>query len=144
SPFIPGSGEPGGTGRYGLLVAAAPLASPVAGPGPAVIAATPHDGAALNDAPFAVRLALSAPLDPATILPGVNVLLTDADGNPVAINGAVFNLPANELQVFPAAPLAPGTYHLLLAGQDATLSGVPAITGVNGEALGSTTHGGPG
>jgi methionine-rich copper-binding protein CopC len=137
SPLIAGSGEPGDTGNYGLLVSAAQLAAPVSGPGPTVIAATPADGAALNDSPLALRLALSGPLDPNTLLPGQTVLLTDGDGNPVAINNVVFNTWANELQVFPAA-LAPGTYHLTLVGDGAAHSGAPVIAAPDGSSLGST------
>jgi hypothetical protein len=149
NPLVAGSGEPGGTGNFGLRISGRPLALPV---GPAVIAATPSDGAALSDSPLALRLALSSHLDPATVQPGVNVVLLDGNGNSVPLqqyptSGAVFNPGANELQVFPAGPLAPGTYRLLLIGAthagDA-YAGVSPIRGTNGEALGSTTAGGPG
>jgi hypothetical protein len=148
NPFIAGSGEAGGTGSYALLITAASLPG-AAGLGPVVVAATPGGGAILDASPLAIRLALSSALDPTTIQPGVNVVLTGPNG-PVQLqqnavngvdptNGAVFNADANELQVFPEAPLAPGIYQLRLVGQDG--QGVPVILGTNGAALGSTTAG---
>jgi hypothetical protein len=157
SALVAGSGTTGGTGDYGLLIRAAALAQPAAGPGPAVIAADPNDGADLDRSPFGLYLTLSTPIDPSTIAPGVNVVLTDVTaGMPVQLqqnavnpadptNGVLFNPAANELEIFPEAPLAPGdTYQLQLVGRAAANPGVPVILGTNGEALGSTAAGADG
>jgi hypothetical protein len=148
SPFLAGSGETGGTGAYGLLITAAPLAHPAAGPGPAVIATTPADGALLASSPFALYLELNSPLDPSTVLPGTNIVLNDLTaGVPVPLqqnaanpadptNGAVYNSVCYELAVFPEAPLAPGdVYQLQLVG-DPT-EGPQVIAGPDGTPLGS-------
>ncbi len=139
NPFLAGSGEAGATGNYALLITAAPLTNPVVGFGPAVVAATPGDGSAVSASPLAIRLALSSALDPASIQPGLNVVLNGPNAPPI---NAVFNAAANELQVFPQTPLLPGTYQLVLTGDDT--GGVPALQGPDGAPLGSTVAGGSG
>jgi hypothetical protein len=156
-PFLAGSGETGGTGDYGLEITAAPLANPPVGPGPAIIAATPADGAALASSPFAIYLELNAPIDPSTIQPGVNVVLNDLTaGVPVqlqqnanvwtdATNGVLYNPTDYELQIFPEAPLAPGdTYQLQIAGSNESSLGASPVLGPDGSNLGSTSPGGDG
>ena len=74
----------------------------------------------LDRSPLAIRLDLSAPLDPATVVAGQTVRLvynpagTFGDGNDVDVGLASVNYSAaaNELQLFPARPLAPGSYQV--------------------------------
>jgi hypothetical protein len=136
------SGETGATGPYGISLVAHDLTLP--GPGPVVIAATPTQGQGLNDSPLAIRVTLNALLDPNSIQPGTNVVLTDDSGNAIQLqqnanvstdptNGVLFDPAARELQVFPEMALAPGTYHLRLVG-----TGSNALTSLDGAPLGST------
>jgi hypothetical protein len=149
SAFLAGSGDAGATGEYSLLITAASLADPPTGPGPAVIATTPTEGARLTRSPLAIYLELSSPIDPSTILPGVNVVLTDVtSGQPVQLqqnannpvdptNGVVVNGDYPELVVLPESALAPGdTYQLQIIG-DSTGS-VPVIAGPDGSPFGAS------
>src|SRR5262249_7641333 len=89
--------------------------------GPAVLA--------VETSPLVVRADLSAPLDPGTVnvdpfSGSANVQLTfnptghfgDENDQPVYLAGFHFSTNAAELQLKPAATLAPGVYRLLLVG----------------------------
>jgi len=170
-PFLAGSGETGATGDYGLLITSAPLASLPDGSGPAVIAASLSNNAQITSSPFAIYLEFNSPIDPTTLYPGLvigppdaygdpgtNLTLTDVTaGVPIQLqqnmwvstdqtNGAVFNATANELQIFPEAPLTPDTYVLqLVGGTSAADNGAPQILDANDVApLGSTPANGDG
>ncbi len=151
-PFLAGSGYPGSTGNYGLLITATNLGfNPT--DGPVVLESDPAPGSALASAPFVIRLDLSAPLDPGTIVPGTNVQLifnptgafgTNTDQN--LLVGVNFSpdltmgpqaSTANELQLLPGAPLMPGYYEVFLAGNAG--AGVQPLIGMNGAPLGATT-----
>ncbi len=128
SPVIADSGYDGETGNYALAIRATDLG--LSGDGPTVVASDPTPGAILDSSPLAIRLEMSGPLDPNTLVAGQTIQLffspagaTDGSaGNPVAVALASvnFSTAANELQVFPLAPLAPGDYTVSLAGNSGT------------------------
>lgn len=132
NPYLAGSGYTGSTGAYNLLGTAAAL-NLAPGGGPAVIASDPAPGAVLDRSPLAIRIALSAPLDPATVAAGQTVRLiynpggTFGDGRDVAVGlgGVNYSDAANELQIFPARALAPGAYRVIVSGD--TTAGNPAL-----------------
>jgi hypothetical protein len=122
-PYLADSGYAGATGNYGLLLTATDLGlSP--SDGPIVLAADPQPGAKLDRSPFLIRVDLSEPLDPNTVVAGGTVQLitnlngTFGDGNdqPVSLASANLNSAGNELLIAPAAPLPPGYYEVVLAG----------------------------
>src|SRR5437016_3063473 len=114
NPFLADSGYYGQTGSYQLQLAAADLGLGPAD-GPAVLASDPAAGSTLDRSPTVFRLDLSAAIDPTTVLPGDDVWLaynpagTFGDGNDqdVPLNTVHFSDAATELQLTPAAPLAP-------------------------------------
>ena len=126
SPVVAGSGYDGATGNYELSLTATDLG--LSGDGPTVVAADPADGAVVPSSPLGVRLEMSGPLDPNTIVAGETVQLFFSPaggagggaGIPIAIASINFSTAANELQIFPAAPLAPGDYTVSLAGDSET------------------------
>ncbi len=71
---------------------------------------------------------MSGPLDPNTIVPGQTVQLLentdgqlgDGSGTPVALASVNFSAAADELQLFPLAPLGPGNYVVQLSGDSST------------------------
>jgi hypothetical protein len=143
-PLLAGSGYPAAsTGDYGLLLTATGLALGTA-PGPVVLTSDPAAGATLDRSPFVARLNLSAPLDPSTIVPGQTTQLAwnptgafgDGNDQAVSLGGVNFSAAANELQLTPAAPLAPGYYRLFLAGDSTANAAV--VAGVDGSPLGKT------
>ena len=86
---------------------------------------------------------MSGPLDPNTIVPGQTVQLfsgTDGDGRRRHRQSrsrwprSIFPSTADELQLFPLAPLAPGNYTIWLAGDSST--GQPVLADPNGLPLG--------
>ncbi len=145
NPFLADSGYAGSTGTYRLMVTANPLnIAPTDGPvvlavdsgllnGP-VIFPTPTGTAVLNSAPLAIYVDLSSPIDPSTVSlqqflgDGASVQLTynptgqfgNGNDSPVLLNGFHYAPDAMELQLQPAAPLAPGFYQLTLAGNSST------------------------
>ncbi len=133
NPLIAGSGYPGSTGNYGLLITATDLGI---GPndGPVVLATDPAANAALDRSPFVIRVDFSTAIksDPNSVVLGQNVqLFYNATGTfggtgDVAINLASYNFSpvANELQLTPAAPLGPGYYELILAGDSSANASV--------------------
>ena len=79
SPVIAGSGFDGATGSYELTIRATDLG--LSGAGPTVLSSDPAAGAVLDSSPLAIRLEMSGPLDPNTILPGQTVqLFSGTDG----------------------------------------------------------------
>ena len=144
-PLMADSGYPGSTGAYGLRLTTsdAGLASDA---GPTVLASDPAPLAALSASPLVLRLETSAPVDPATLVPDQTVWLTYNStgdfGGPgdvdVPIGFVTFDSTPDglqELQVTPAAPLAPGYYRLRLAG-DPTAN-VAVVAGLDGTPLGA-------
>jgi len=137
SPVIAGSGFDGATGNYELSVTATDLGR--SGAGPTVVSSDPAAGAVLDSSPLAIRLEMSGPLDPNTILAGQTVQLffispAGGVGTPVALASVNFSATANELQLFPAAPLAPGNYFVSLAGDSS--AGQAVLADPNGVPLG--------
>jgi hypothetical protein len=121
-PLIAGSGYQGQVGAYELVVEAIDLGLR-SSDGPVVLATDPASGANLNRSPFIIRIDLSTGLDARSIRLGHNAQLsyTGANGispkrEPVALASAYFDQAAGELDLTPAAPLRPGDYSLLLAG----------------------------
>jgi hypothetical protein len=156
-PFLAGSGLPGSTGGFDLQLSAtdAGLGSAT---GPVFLTSDPAPGANLGASPLAIRVDLSGPLDPSTVILGQTVqLLYSPDGNfnldvqqvPLAQYNfspvAEVSTPSggdppqyqglNELQLFPASPLAMGDYELVLSGQD--VGGSAVLADPAGNALGS-------
>jgi methionine-rich copper-binding protein CopC len=126
SPVIAGSGYEGATGIYDLSIAATDLN--LSDAGPTVLSSDPAPGAILAGSPLAIRLELSGPIDPNTIVAGQTVQLffspAGATGGgasiPVALASVNFSSAADELQLFPVAALAPGNYSVKLAGDSST------------------------
>ena len=118
SPVIAGSGFDGRDGQYELTIGATDLG--LAGDGPTVLSSDPAAGAVLDSSPLAIRVEMSGPIDPSTIWPGQTVQLSrglrGGAGTPVALASVNFSTTADELQLFPLAPLAPGNYVVQLAG----------------------------
>jgi methionine-rich copper-binding protein CopC len=141
NPFLAGSGTPGATGDYALL-ADAVEAGPGPGDGPAVLTTDPAPGAVLVASPLTIRLDLSGPLDPSSVVAGQTVRLifnpngTFGDGHDrsVALSGTNVSASADELQLTPGAPLSPGYYKVVLAGYDG--SGQAVVTGTDSRPLG--------
>jgi methionine-rich copper-binding protein CopC len=140
-PLIASSGLPGRTGAYDLKITST-SAGLSAGDGPTVLASDPSDGASLVRSPLALRVDLSGPVDPSTVVAGQTVrLLTNplgrfGDGNDqdVLLSSVNYSASIGELQLFPSDPLAPGTYRIVLSG-DAS-SGLPTIADADGTPLG--------
>ncbi len=122
SPVIADSGLDGATGNYELSITATDLG--LSGDGPTVLSSDPAACAVVASSPLAIRLDLSGPLDANTILAGQNVQLFFSPagtpgggaGTSVALASVNFSPTANELQLFPVAPLAPGNYTVSLTG----------------------------
>jgi hypothetical protein len=144
SPLVAASGYDGLTGSYHLQLTAADLGlSPT--DGPTVLASDPAAGSSLDRSPTVFRLDLSAPIDPTTVLPGDDVSLTynragtfgDAKDHDVPLATFHFSDATTELQLTPAAPLAPGYYRLRIAGDSGANADV--LTGADGTPLGTNT-----
>ena len=137
-PLLAGSGLPGSTGDFSLrlVVADAGLESTT---GPQVLTTDPAPGSTVSASPLLIRVNLSAPLDQWTVNLNENVqLLSSPDGN-FAQDGQLVPLGTynysdaiNELQLFPASPLAPGYYEVILTGQGSPGS---VLAGIDGNAL---------
>lgn len=139
-PFLADSGFVGATGQYALQLKASDLDVNLAA-GPVVLATSPQAGAVLDAAPLVIRAVFSEELDAATILPGDTVrLLYSADGKfdshttEVSLAATDFRPDAKELQLYPAAPLAPGYYKVSLEGRCGPDD--VSLTDSAGEALG--------
>ena len=138
--MIAGSGYDGATGFYEMRISATDLG--LSGDGPTVVASNPAPGAVLDSSPLAIRLEMSEPLDPNTIVAGETVQLSfspagaagSSAGIPLALASVNFSSSADELQLFPLAPLAPGDYTVRLAG-DSSMD-EPVLADPNGVPLG--------
>ena len=139
-PFLAGSGLAGATGDYQITVTADPLPiDPSAGP--TVVNFDPGtDG---TSSPFVIRLTMSTPIDPNSAIAGDTVHLfynptgNFGDGSDVELTLAQVNFSTadNELQLMPGAPLGPGYYEVVLAGNMDV--NVDTISDLNGLPLGS-------
>jgi hypothetical protein len=142
NPYLANSGYAGATGKYGLLLTATDLGfSP--NDGPVVLATDPQPGAQLGRSPFLIRVDLSEPLDPNTVSADGTVQLitnpngTFGDGNdqPVSLASVGLNTSGNELLIAPAAPLSPGYYEVVLAGNSGANPQV--LADLSGNSLGA-------
>src|SRR5262249_55944808 len=112
--------------------------------GPVVLTTTPGAAEALDRSPLVIRLSLSAPLNPSTVLSGKTVRLTlnptgtfgDGSDQAVKLAKVYYSAAANEIQLSPAAALAPGFYQVWLAGDSSVSSAV--VRGSGGAALGQS------
>ncbi len=141
---IAGSGYEGSTGDYALHISSTSI-NLTSADGPAVLAMSPNSGAALPGSPFAIRVSVSSALDLSTVQPGTTVkLIHNASahfGNgdvEITLASVNFSAATNELQLFPAAVLAPGIYRLVLEGDNGSGAGT-YLAGLDGKALGSTS-----
>jgi methionine-rich copper-binding protein CopC len=140
SPVIAGSGYDGATGSYELTISSSGLG--LSGDGPTVLSSDPVAGAVVDSSPLAIRLEMSGALDPNTIVPGQTVqlfagtvaMVGDGTASQVALQSVNFSSAADELQLFPLAPLAPGDYVVRLAGDSST--GQSVVADPNGVPLG--------
>jgi hypothetical protein len=102
NPFLADSGFAGSTGNYNLAIQeGTAISGPVA---------------TVDATPVAIWMSLSAALDP-TLLQvdpsqGQNVFLRDSTGSDVPLSYVNYSQNAQELQLFPQAPLRAGTYSL--------------------------------
>jgi hypothetical protein len=140
-PFIADSGEAGSTGPYQLFFQTTDLGLG-SHDGPMLLGSDPGSGTLLNRSPFVIRADLSAALAPESIRLGQDVqLLYSRDGDFVGnaqlvpLARANFSAAADELQLFPAAPLAFGYYELELVGSRTSAA---HLTGANGLLLGQS------
>jgi hypothetical protein len=127
-PFLSGSGYPGATGDYDLRVTATDLGlSPTTNP--VLLASDPVPNGVLDRSPLMLRVDFSAPLDPGSFNPGQggNISLSwnpdrygEGVDQDVPLGPVYFSPGANELQITPLAPLAPGFYTLYLGGDPIT------------------------
>ena len=116
SPVIAGSGFDGATGNYELTISATDLG--LSGDGPTVLSSDPAAGAVLDSSPLAIRLEMSGPLDPNTILPGQTVQLfcragrDDSATAPASGRAGLgqFLRHGRRAPALPPGPLAPGDY----------------------------------
>lgn len=125
-PYLADSGAYGCTGDYQLDIATSPIAT-APDSGPVVLRTEPAAGAVLASSPFALRVSFASALDPSTfsfdataegqtiqLSRSTNARFTRAEAVPLAwVN---FSTTINELEIAPAAALAPGYYRLTLLG----------------------------
>jgi hypothetical protein len=143
NPLLAGSGFAGSIGDYRLRVDSTPV-NFGPGSGPAVLTSDPAPGAVLAASPFVIRLDLSEAIDPSTLLADQTARLTYnpagtfGDGNDQDVSLAWTNagVGGTELQLAPAAPLAPGYYQVFVAGNSST--GAPVVADSSGNPLGAT------
>lgn len=125
-PYLANSGQWGSTGEYQVEVETAPISTGIDG-GPAVLRTEPAAGAVLAGSPFALRVSFASSLDPATFsfdstVAGQTIQLSRSTNarftSPQAVPLAWVNFSStiNELEIAPAAALAPGYYRLTLLG----------------------------
>jgi methionine-rich copper-binding protein CopC len=141
-PFLAGSGLAGETADYLLTVTHSSL-NLSSDNGPVVLWSEPSANSKLTASPQAVRIGFGTPLDPGSISPDENVVLTfstnarfgDDDDQPVALAMVNYSYGANELQLFPAAPLGPGYYRVFLGGNSEAIG---PLSDENGIPLGAT------
>jgi hypothetical protein len=158
NPLLADSGIPGTTGDFDLLLS---VDNSGLGPatGPQVLTTDPAPSAVLSSSPLAIRLDMSGPLDPSTLIPGQTVQLIFSPSGTFSPNDqqiplasinfspAVEDPPShgqdaatvqhyqgiNELQLFPESPLAPGYYEVFLAGK--SVGGSVVVADPNGNDL---------
>jgi methionine-rich copper-binding protein CopC len=158
-PLLAGSGLPGSTGAFNLQLSVADAGLPST-TGPQVLTSDPAPGSVLSASPLAIRVEMSGPLDPSTIIAGQTVQLLYSPDGDFALDGqqvplgsvnfspAVEDTPPpggeaegtvlhyqgnNELQLFPASPLVEGYYEVVLDGQ--SVGGSVALADPDGNDL---------
>jgi hypothetical protein len=143
-PNLAGSGSPGSTGDYQLAVTGTDLGLS-ASDGPVVLTTDPAGGSTLSSSPFVIRADLSGCLDPSTVSGQTVCLLSNPTGNfgngsdqAVPLAAVNYSGPAKELQLLPQRPLAPGSYEIVLAGNDS--ANQPVLRDRAGQALGQTAE----
>jgi methionine-rich copper-binding protein CopC len=122
-PLIAGSGLPGSTGSFDLQASLTSLGL-APSDGPTVVNASPTAGSSLSASPLAIRLDLSAGIDPSTLIANQTATLSeiplgapaDTAATNVPLASVNFSTAIDELQLFPASPLAPGHYVVTLLG----------------------------
>ncbi len=158
NPLLANSGIPGTTGDFDLQLG---VHDPglVSTSGPQVLTIDPAASAVLSSSPLAIRLDMSCPLDPSTLIPGQTVQLIFSPSGTFGPNDqqvplasinfspAVEDPPSygqdaatvqhyqgiNELQLFPESPLAAGYYEVFLAGK--SVAGSVVVADLNGNDL---------
>jgi hypothetical protein len=141
-PFLAGSGLAGETADYLLTVTYSSL-NVASDNGPVVLWSEPSAKSQLTASPQVVRIGFGTPLDPGSISPDENVGLTfstnakfgDDDDQPVSLAMVNYSHGANELQLFPSAPLGPGYYRVFLGGNS---EAIWPLSDENGIPLGAT------
>lgn len=155
-PYVGDSGLARSTGDYGLLITANALGLG-AGDGPVVLSSDPAPGDSLNHSPLVLRVDLSSPLDLSTIdanpdagqtvhllywspgtfgrVLGTEVPFAAAPSAP-PFGPSYFTDVGNELQLIPGQRLQPGTYQLVLYG-DQSLHPTAVLADPAGSPLGS-------
>jgi hypothetical protein len=129
NPFIADSGYPGSSGPFQLSVNATALPAAASGL-PSVLAAeaapNPATPGVFTSTPLEIYLPLSGPLDP-SVAGDLKVRLTAGLSGGGANLLATYNYStvADELQLLPGAPLAPGTYEIEVSVS--TFGGLPAL-----------------
>jgi hypothetical protein len=133
NPYLAGSGYAGSTGDYELTLQATDLPADVSST-PTVLASSPANRAVLDASPLIVRVDTSAPLDlgATQLIFSPTGDLAGTDARPVTLASVSFSIAANELQLVPAAPLAPGSYGVLLADGSTALVVQFQVAGVEG------------
>src|SRR5205085_375108 len=114
-PFVAGSGYPGVTGDYRLVITSETLAR-AAQDGPQVLGMSPAAGSTPTSSPLVIRISFDSPLDLGTLIADSTVRLTynptgdfgSADDQSIPLAWVNFSDQVNELQLAPLAALAPG------------------------------------
>jgi hypothetical protein len=146
NPFLANSGNFGSTGDYGLSVTS--VDAGLGAFGPVVLATNPGANSALSSSPMTIRIDLSGALDTSLFTydptqPDQTIQLIDTSTNqPVALGSVNFDYSANELQLTPAGPLAPGSYQVILAGDSSAHLSV--LRDLSGNPLGADSPVSPG
>jgi hypothetical protein len=127
NPFLAGSGYPGATGNFRLLLSATDLQITQADL-PSVLAVdvapnprAPND---FSESPLLIRVDLSGPIDPTNINAQVIGRSGPQDGQNF-LAGVTFSSTANELEFALTNPLGPGTYQVVISANDT--SGAPLL-----------------
>jgi len=146
NPHLAGSGYDGQTGTYQLSLTVTDAVLPN-GDGPVLLRTDPADGTVLPTTPLVLRATLSDAVDPNSLQADTTVQLfyrntgsSDlSQMEQLPIGSVNYDDSTHEVVVAPAAPLEPGYYRLLLAGDQTlheaviqTADNVPVPLGLSG------------